>query len=187
MKYRTTTFKQLRETIALIISTSFFALSLASGAQAFTSIAYAEGQARTVTWAASYDTQTEADDKALEGCRSAVKKNKLNLKGVACQVQSRAERGGYGAMACSTEGCGWVTGDADRQHAIDAAYQNCSKNFNNCQTKNIDNWQDTKGLPLPVVSAPRPQPRVVTNCNEYHDFADRMVCMNEQYTNNYGK
>lgn len=134
---------------AIITRTALFgAVLLASfDSLAFTSIASANGNV-TNTWSVShnYGSQKEADRNALENCRVTARKNGLGHLAKQCVVDDRAKGPGYGALTCGDNGCAWVTGYDDSQTAVDAAYNRCAKNFTNCNSNNIDYWEDFAGF-----------------------------------------
>lgn len=115
---------------------------------AYSSIATVEGHAPNAVYRSNnYESQKEADEVALEGCRVAVRKIGIGHLAKKCKVVTRGKGPGYGAMTCGDDGCSWATGYDSTQYAVDAAYENCSKQFTNCKDKNIQFWEDFAGFP----------------------------------------
>lgn len=138
-------------------------LSLFSwSAYAYTSIAIIDGHT-SQSWAkaSNYESQKDADNDALEGCRVEARKNGIGALAKQCKIATRASVPGYGALVCSAEGCVWVTGHEFAQAAVDSAYQTCSKNYKNCREKDIDYWEDFAGFPKKTALA---KPPAVKDC-----------------------
>jgi hypothetical protein len=93
----------------------------------------------------------------LAGCRANAKKSKLTKLAGRCEVVSRGNEAGYGAVVCATEGCAWTTGHVSKEGATDAAYYACSAAYQDCQRENAGAWADFAGFPSPAVEQPRMQ------------------------------
>jgi hypothetical protein len=102
----------------------------------------------------NYKSQKEADHDSLEGCRTNARTAGLADRANKCSVLARGKGPGYGAATCGDNGCSWVASYSDRQEAIDAAYDACSKNYSNCKQDNIQNWADFVGFPSTEVATP---------------------------------
>lgn len=114
---------------------------------AFTSIATIDGQVLSAWYRSNnYDSQKEADNAALEGCRVEARKNGIANRAGKCKVVTRAKGPGYGAVVCGNNGCNWATGYESSQAAVDAAYDGCNKNYQNCPSENIKYWEDFAGF-----------------------------------------
>lgn len=141
-------------------------MSIFSSSFAYTSIATIEGYVDSAWWRESnYESQKEADEAALEGCRVEARKNGIGNLAKKCRIASRAKGPGYGAIVCGEGGCNWTTGYASGQAAVDAAYEGCSKSYKNCRGNNIDYWEDFAGFPSkkpPKLSGGDCRPRTST-------------------------
>jgi hypothetical protein len=116
---------------------------------AFTAVAGIPGESKSsLTWSWDYSNQKEADISALEGCRVTARKNGLGKLAGKCKVHTRAKGPGYGALTCGKNGCSWATGYDDLQQAVDAAYTRCSESYKDCNSKNIQNWEDRRGFKM---------------------------------------
>lgn len=135
---------------AVFCATSITALN----SMAYTSIASIPGHVNDAfSRTSNYSNQKEADADALKGCRSEATKNRIGQLAAKCKVLTRAEGPGYGAVTCGENGCSWSTGYGDSQKAVDAAYGNCSKNYQNCNGTNIKYWEDRAGFKTVVTSS----------------------------------
>jgi hypothetical protein len=131
-----------------------FAFSKA--ACAFSSIAIVDGYAKpTFSAAGNFESQEKADRSALEGCRTNAKKSKLVKLAGKCEIVMRGKGSGYGAVVCATNGCNWVTGYESKQGAVDAAYNACSANYQDCQQTHLGAWADFAGFPSEPVAQPQ--------------------------------
>ncbi|MHA4868872.1 hypothetical protein ACXZ1M_14340 [Duganella sp. PWIR1] len=132
--------------------------AMATGASGHTSIALIEQQpAKSWFSSSNYASQKEADNDALEGCRVTARQRGIADLAKQCKTVARAIGPGFGAMVCAEGGCSWSMGHDSAQDAIDAAYQSCTKNYGNCQDKEIPFWEDRKGyLAKPVAQKLQP-------------------------------
>nr|WP_282446530.1 DUF4189 domain-containing protein [Aromatoleum petrolei] len=133
---------------------------------AFTSISAIDGHVLE-TWSrtSNYESQKEADAHALEGCRVEARKSGIGNLASKCKIAMRAKGPGYGAIVCGDGGCSWITGAESSQAAVDAAYDGCSKNYNNCPSENIKYWEDFAGFsakPVANVTGGDCRPRTAT-------------------------
>lgn len=114
---------------------------------AFSAIAAVKGHFKgTWGYASNYDTQKEADKQALISCKEAANANGFQKIANQCKVLAQGKYPGYGAIVCGEEGCSWGIGYETSQEAINAAYGNCSKNYSNCQEKDIQFYKDFAGF-----------------------------------------
>jgi len=120
-------------------------VSLPMVTNAHTSIALIENHV-TQSWfnSTDYESQGEADNDALEGCRVTARQRGIGNLAKQCKVVTRANRPGNGALACSENGCSWSTGHETQEEAVAAARENCSKTYVNCQ--DTLSWKDFKGF-----------------------------------------
>lgn len=146
--------------VRTLLCIAFFALPLCTNA--VTAIATIDKHA-SQAWAraSDYESQKEADNDALEACRSEARKNGLGKLAKQCRVATRADGPGYGALVCGVDGCMWGTGFDTAQDAIDTAYQGCIKSYAKCQDKNIGYWEDFAGFAKNAVPQKAP---VKTDC-----------------------
>ncbi len=133
------------------LSFVFFAilgLALAEPASAFTAVAgIPDDGPPYAAW--NYPTQAQADREAKKGCRDTARNaGKSKAAAKKCAVLTRAKGPGFGAFVCAEAGCAWTTGYDDRQRAVDAAFEQCSKHYENCQTTGIRSWHDDAGFPV---------------------------------------
>lgn len=142
-----------------IFNFMFCALALfafSKAACAFSAIAIVDGYAKpTFSAAGDYESQEKADRSALNGCRTNAKKNKLAKLAGRCEVVLRGKGPGYGAVVCATNGCNWVSGYGSEQGAVNAAFDACSANYQDCQQTNIGAWADFAGFPSESVAQPQ--------------------------------
>lgn len=131
---------------ALAAATAILATLALPNASAFTAVAAIEGKGYYyAAW--NYVTQAQADHEAIRGCRQDAQKDGLSASiAKRCRVLTRAKGPGYGAFVCGDGGCAWTTGYGDRQEAIDAAYEHCSRSYADCQTTGISSWLDNTGF-----------------------------------------
>lgn len=133
--------------IKIRFSLLLFISLLLNNAFALTSIATVSGHVDAAWYRVSnYESQSEADAAALEGCRTEARKNGIGNLARKCKVISRAKAPGYGAIVCGDDGCSWVIASESGQSAIDAAYERCSKSYKNCQERDINFWEDFAGF-----------------------------------------
>ena len=144
----------------LIRFSLIFLLIMASrSALAFSAIAVVEGHfSDTWGYASNYDTQKEADNRAIISCKESAKTNGLQKLAFLCKVVGQGKAPGYGTIICGVEGCAWVLGHPTAQEAIDAAYEMCSKSYSNCKDKDIRYSQDSAGF------APSPSQNTANDC-----------------------
>lgn len=121
---------------------------------AFTSISAVPADNSTLYRASNYDTQTQADNVALSGCRAAARRGGHARLAQKCAVLDRSRGPGYGALVCGDGGCAWQTGYESEQTAVDAAYNACSAAYKNCQQTDIQAWLDVAGFPRAPVAQP---------------------------------
>ncbi|MBV6322153.1 DUF4189 domain-containing protein [Duganella sp. HSC-15S17] len=112
---------------------------------AHTSIALVENYV-TQSWfnSTDYESQKEADNDALEGCRVTARQRGIGNLAKQCKVVTRATGPGHGALACSENGCSWSIGHGTLEEAVTVAREKCSKTYANCQ--DTLNWKDFKGF-----------------------------------------
>ncbi len=143
-----------------------FAIALTMGnTHAFSAVAHIKDHIFG-SWsrANNYASQKEADQAAIESCRNAARQNKIGHLANQCKVVTRSESPGYGAIVCGDDGCGWVLGVESGQDAVDGAFNQCDRNFKNCESKNIKFWEDFEGFtPSRVANASGGDCRPKTN------------------------
>ncbi len=100
----------------------------------------------------NYSSQKEADQFAIEGCRTVARQNKIGHLANQCKVVTRAESPGYGALVCGDDGCAWALGKESGQTAVDTAFNLCDSNYKNCESNNIKFWEDFEGFASPRAS-----------------------------------
>lgn len=126
----------------------FVILSLPGISLAFSSIAAVDGYYQSTAYVLSNSkSQKQADHDALEGCRVNARTNGLTNLVRKCAVIARGNSPGYGASTCGDNGCTWVTGQDGQQEAVNAVYNDCLRNYTNCQKNDIRNWDDFAGFP----------------------------------------
>jgi len=118
-------------------------LAAASIAQARTAVAVAPDYPDSVSWTYNAPSQKIADNNALKTCRQYMTNAGHAKLASTCKVMTRAKGPGYGAVVCGEKGCSWSVGYADKQVAVDSAWENCNKaGFVNCQESGIKSWYD---------------------------------------------
>lgn len=122
-------------------------LALPGIGQAHTSVAWVQDQAVLTTYAAwDFAKQREADEAALEGCRTRARTAGLGKLASMCRVAHRQTGAGAGAIVCGRKGCATRTGYDAPGEAMDVAYQSCvQEKYENCQTSEITTWWDEVG------------------------------------------
>lgn len=106
---------------------------------AYTSIAIADAEVfRAFYRTSNYDSQTQADTAALEGCRVEARRNGIAHLASKCKAVSRAKGPGYGSLVCGENGCQWAMGYESGQAAVDVAHDGCASKYKNSRSKDIE-------------------------------------------------
>jgi hypothetical protein len=134
---------------ALLTVALHASLGLGASAQAFTSVAVAQGDVyRTIFAAWQEDTAAQADQAALDGCRKGARTNGVAQLASQCAVVERQSYPGFGAIVCGHSGCASAYGDTDAA-ARQGALQQCNAlpGVTGCDPAASQAWVDMQVLP----------------------------------------
>jgi len=151
---------------------------------AYTSIALVKDypmDSNDVVWNAT--TQKDADASAIKGCLAHAQESGVPKAVRKCVVVLREKNPGFGSIVCGRSGCGWIAGVANKQDAVDLAFQACSK-YGECPDTGLTAWEDVVGYP-PVAQATSPAKTASCTPPPGRIVRSRTSCNNGDCTRTY--